>query len=336
MSAPLVSILIPAYNSSEWIAETLESAVAQTWPHKEIIVVDDGSTDDTLRVARLFSEKNVHVVTQSNQGAAAARNAALSICQGDYIQYLDADDILEPDKIEAQMRYLRSHDLSPRALVSGAWAQFHYRRSRAQFQPSALWANLSPVEWLLRKLSQHLYMQTDNWLVSRQLTDAVGPWDAQLFRDNDGEYFARVIVASEGVHFVPDAKSYWRIAGFKSVSYVGGSSKKLESLCRSMKLHIKYLRSLEDSERVRAACLSYIRWWLPEFYPYRPDLAEELKRVTEQLGGRFEEPRLSRKYQWIVNRFGWHAARRAQILLPKVRWSVAIEWDKLMFNLNVR
>ena len=88
--------------------------------------------------------------------------------------------------------------------------------------------------------------------------------------------------------------------------------------------------------RVRAACLSYIRWWLPEFYPYRPDLAEELKRAIEQLGGRFEEPCLSRKYQWIVDRFGWHAARRAQVLLPKVRWSLAIEWDKLMFNLNVR
>jgi hypothetical protein len=144
------------------------------------------------------------------------------------------------------------------------------------------------------------------------------------------------MVASEGVHFVPDAKSYWRVAGFKSVSYVGGSSKKLESLSRSMKLHIKYLRSLEDSERVRAACLFYIGSWLHEFYPYRPDLAEELKRATEQLGGRFEEPRLSRKYQWIVDRFGWRAARRAQILLPKVRWSVAIEWDRLMFNLNVR
>jgi glycosyltransferase involved in cell wall biosynthesis len=336
VTAPLVSIVIPAYNSGEWIAETLESAVGQTWANKEIIVVDDGSTDDTLRIAKGFSARNVQVVTQPNQGAAAARNTALALCQGDYIQYLDADDILEPDKIETQIGHIRSHGLSPRTLVSGAWATFHYRRNRAQFVPSPLWANLSPVEWLLRKLSQHLYMQTDNWLVSRQLTDAVGPWDEQLFRDNDGEYFARVMVASEGVHFVPDAKSYWRVAGFKSVSYVGGSSKKLESLCRSIKLHIKYLRSLEDSERVRAACLFYIGSWLHEFYPYRPDLAEELKRATEQLGGRFEEPRLSRKYQWIVDRFGWRAARRAQILLPKVRWSVAIEWDRLMFNLNVR
>ena len=336
MTAPLVSIVIPAYNSGEWIAETLESAVGQTWANKEIIVVDDGSTDDTLRIAKGFSARNVQVLTQPNQGAAAARNTALALCQGDYIQYLDADDILEPDKIETQIGHIRSHGLSPRTLVSGAWATFHYRRNRAQFVPSPLWANLSPVEWLLRKLSRHLYMQTDNWLVSRQLTDAVGPWDEQLFRDNDGEYFARVMVASEGVHFVPDAKSYWRVAGFKSVSYVGGSSKKLESLCRSMKLHIKYLRSLEDSERVRAACLFYIGSWLHEFYPYRPDLAEELKRATEQLGGRFEEPRLSRKYQWIVDRFGWRAARRAQILLPKVRWSVAIEWDRLMFNLNVR
>ena len=136
--------------------------------------------------------------------------------------------VLEPDKIETQMRHIRSHNLTPRTLISGAWATFHYRRSRAQFVPSPLWTDLSPIDWLLRKMGERLYMQTDNWLVSRQLTEAVGPWDEQLFRDNDGEYFARVIVASEGVHLVPGARSYWRIAGFRSVSYVGGSSKKIE------------------------------------------------------------------------------------------------------------
>jgi glycosyltransferase involved in cell wall biosynthesis len=335
VSDPLVSILIPAYNSGEWIGETLESALAQTWHRKEIIVVDDGSTDDTLSIAKGFSSTNVNVVTQPNQGAAAARNTAFSLSQGDFIQWLDADDVLEPDKVQSQMSAMQAHGLGPRTLVSGAWGYFRYRKSRAQFTPSSLWTSLSPVEWLLRKMGGNLHMQTDNWLVSRQLTDAAGPWDVQLFRDNDGEYFSRVILESEGTHFVPEAKSYYRAAGFKSVSYIAGSSKKLESLCRSMKLHIGYLRSLEDSERTRAACLFYIRTWLHEFYPFRPDLALELKRVTEDLGGRFEEPRLSRKYQWIVEYAGWDAARRAQIVLPKLRWSVAIGWDRLMFHLGV-
>src|SRR5262245_15362018 len=91
---PLVSVLIPAYNAESWIADTIQSALAQTWPCKEVVVVDDGSTDGTLAVARRFASKNVLVVTQENQGAAAARNRAFSLCQGDYVQWLDADDLL--------------------------------------------------------------------------------------------------------------------------------------------------------------------------------------------------------------------------------------------------
>src|SRR6516225_12133852 len=96
---PLVSILIPAYNAQEWIADTIISALGQTWSRKEIIVVDDGSTDQTLAIARQFASKDVVVVTQRNQGASAARNHALSLSQGDYIQWLDADDLLSTDKI---------------------------------------------------------------------------------------------------------------------------------------------------------------------------------------------------------------------------------------------
>src|SRR5688500_18155135 len=95
----LVSILIPAYNAERWIAATLQSALEQTWPAVEIIVVDDGSRDQTLAVARRFEGQSLKVVTQTNMGAAAARNTALGLAQGSYIQWLDADDLLAPDKI---------------------------------------------------------------------------------------------------------------------------------------------------------------------------------------------------------------------------------------------
>src|SRR5713101_6428833 len=100
---PLVSILIPAYNAQSWIGETLQSAISQTWDRKEIIVVDDGSKDDTLAIARQFESCGVRVVTQKNQGAAAARNKAFSLSQGDFIQWLDADDLLASDKITKQL-----------------------------------------------------------------------------------------------------------------------------------------------------------------------------------------------------------------------------------------
>ena len=101
---PLVSILIPAYNSEKWIADSIRSAVAQTWQPKEIIVVDDGSKDQTLSIAKQFESDSVRVFSQKNQGAAAARNNAFSMSHGDYIQWLDADDLLAPDKIARQWK----------------------------------------------------------------------------------------------------------------------------------------------------------------------------------------------------------------------------------------
>jgi glycosyltransferase involved in cell wall biosynthesis len=100
---PLVAILIPAYNAERWIADTIRSALDQSWPRKEIIVVDDGSRDQTLSVARQFAGKEVSVVSQENQGAAAARNKAFELCRGDYNEWRDADHLLSPGKIEKQL-----------------------------------------------------------------------------------------------------------------------------------------------------------------------------------------------------------------------------------------
>ena len=158
-------------------------------------MVDDGSRDQTLAVAREFVSNQVTIVTQANQGAAAARNKAFSLSKGDYIQWLDADDLLGHDKIEKQMHQVSAADR--RVLLSGAWGYFRYRPEKAKFIPSPLWADLSPLEWLLLKFSQNLHMQTATWLVSRELTETAGPWDTRLLGDDDGEYFCRVIMASE-------------------------------------------------------------------------------------------------------------------------------------------
>src|SRR4051812_39798356 len=157
MKKPLVSILIPAHNAQEWITESLRSALAQTWENKEIIVIDDGSTDQTLAVAQQFP--GISVFSQQNQGAAATRNRAFSLCHGDYIQWLDADDLLAPDKIAKQMAVVNGGAMN-RTLLSAAWGRFMYRSHKAEFSPTPLWCDLSPVDWLVRKMEQNLHMQT--------------------------------------------------------------------------------------------------------------------------------------------------------------------------------
>jgi glycosyltransferase involved in cell wall biosynthesis len=330
---PLVSILIPAYNAEEWIADTIRSALGQTWPRKEIIVVDDGSTDQTLSVARKFASKEVAVVSQGNQGAAAARNKAYSICRGDYIQWLDADDLLAADKIARQVESLNGG--SDRTLISGPWAYFMYRSHRAKFIPTPLWCNLSPLEWLVRKLDQNLFMQTATWLVSRELTDAAGAWDTRLMGDDDGEYFCRVILASDGIRFIPEARTLYRTPSTTNLSHVGTSDKKLAAHLLSMQLHVRYIRSLQDSDRVRSACLKYLQRWLVCFYPERPDMVHQLKQLAATMESKLEAPHLPWKYAWIQKVFGWTAAKQSQIYYNRLKLSSIRSWDKLLFQLNV-
>jgi glycosyltransferase involved in cell wall biosynthesis len=332
---PLVSILIPAHNAERWIADTIRSAIAQTWPCKEIIVVDDGSTDQTAEVARRFVSKQVAVVSKENQGAAAARNHAMQFCQGDYIQWLDADDILAPDKIECQLTALQEID-GKRTLLSSAWATFSYRTSHARSVPTTLWQDLAPVEWFVKKMSGNLYMQTATWLTSRELTQAAGPWDTRLFSDDDVEYFCRVLLASEGTRFVPEAKVFYRNTPHSRLSYIGRSHKKKDALLLSLKLQVQHARSAEDNERVRKSCLAYMQNYLQDFYPERPDLIAELQALAAQLGGVLNIPRLRRKYAWMEPIFGAKVAKSAQIVLPQVKASLLRSWDKAMYRLENR
>jgi glycosyltransferase involved in cell wall biosynthesis len=326
---PLVSILIPAYNAEEWIADTLRSAISQTWNNTEIIVVDDGSTDRTFAIAREFEKEGVHVLRQDNQGAAAARNTAYSLCHGDYIQWLDADDLLAPEKISKQME-LAKGGVGKLTALSAEYGTFMYRPDRSQFNSSALWCSLTPAEWLLRKMGQNLYMQTATWMISRELAEAAGPWDPSLFCDDDGEYFCRVLLASDGVRFCPDAKVYYRSFGFDSLSYVSNSAQKLEAHWRSMKLHIRYLRLMEDSGRVNAACLQYLRNWLICYYPEWSEIVEEVQQIAMELGEPIGTPTLSWKYSWMRRIFGWGVAKTAQRRLRRLRWLTEKRWEKFL------
>ena len=332
---PLVSILIPAFNAENWIAEAIESALQQTWTRKEIIVVDDGSRDRTADVVRRIGSKHVKVIETDNQGLSAAVNNAYRVCQGDFIQELDADDILAPDKIEKQLAALREGD-SKRILLSGPWAHFYHRTGQARFVRNSLWQDLTPVEWLLRKMGENLHMQNATWLVSRELAEAAGPWDTRLQYDQDGEYYCRVLLAATATRFVPEARIFYRFSGTNRVSYIGNSDRKKNSLLRSMKLHVEYLRSLEDSERVTNTCLKYVQTWYDCFYPDRPDIMAELQALATELGGKLEAPRLGWRYAWMRPVFGWRAAKWAQRVLPETKTSVLRGWDKAMFKLETR
>ncbi len=102
MTQPLVSIIIPCYNAANFVGEAIESALQQTYAHKEVIVVDDGSTDSSVDVLQSFGDR-IRWESGSNRGACAARNRGIELAKGTFIQFLDADDCLKPEKLDIQV-----------------------------------------------------------------------------------------------------------------------------------------------------------------------------------------------------------------------------------------
>lgn len=327
-----VSILIPAYNAERWIGATIKSAICQTWPNCEIIVVDDGSSDNTLEVANRFQSKTLKVIRQGNMGASAARNKALSLAQGDYIQWLDADDLLAPDKISQQMKYSNDFSNSLR-LLSSAFGYFYYRRHKAKFIPTKLWQDLAPIEWLIIRFTDRVWIHPAAWLVSKRLTDKIGPWNEKLSLNDDGEYFGRAVAACDDVKFVPEAKCYYRQVNINSLSTTL-THKACESLFLSLKLCYQYLLSLENSERTRFAALSHLQNYLIYFYPEEKELLENIAILSKLLGGCLTQPKLKFKYNLIRKAFGWKTAKNMVFKAPLFKRSVAANYDRLISTLT--
>ena len=314
----LVSILIPAFNAEKWLSLSLQSAVDQTWLRKEVIVVDDGSKDATLEIANNFVSPAVKVVSQRNRGASAARNKALSLAQGDYIQWLDADDILARDKVERQM-VGADPGHSSMTLLSCAWGKFCIDWKSATFAADSLWEDLEPVEWLFRKVEQNLWMAIETWLVSRKLTEMSGAWNERLSLDDDGEYFARVVSNSEKIRFVPEAKVYVRRGNIGISSTLSMNNRKLDSAAASIFNYVNQLLSMEESARTKRACLLMLERWAIYFYPERMDIFDKMKSLAAELDGELQIPRLRPKYRWAQVLFGFRIGKKFQLTLPSLR-----------------
>jgi glycosyltransferase involved in cell wall biosynthesis len=323
----LVSILIPAYNADRWISETINSALIQTWNKKEIIIVDDGSTDNTLQIARQFESKLVKVVTQENSGAASARNKAFKFAQGDYIQWLDADDLLAPDKIYLQMQR-REVEANELILYTAAWARFYFRPGSATFYPDSLWCDLQPLEWLVSKFEKGVWMNPITWLVSRKLSELAGSWDERLSLDDDGEYVSRLVAQSEGVRFVSEAKCFYR-TNTNSLSSTR-SDAALDSLFLATTLCIKHLRALEDTDHTRSACLKLLEARLCYFHPAKPAIIKAAEKLASDIGGTLRPPEMSREMRLVGKIIGWEIAMRTKNGL----WAIEIQsrkyWDRII------
>jgi glycosyltransferase involved in cell wall biosynthesis len=200
MQQNLVSVITPVYNRGEYITDALNSAWEQTYRPIEVIVVDDGSADDSAdatqawiaehKLNRLFSAK---LLRQSNRGACAARNLGLALARGEYIQWLDDDDIMYPAKIETQVRYLERHPE-----VDIVACQVDYLTAELKFVTRSAFRSPGPDEKM-----HHYLMRQDIIgfapLYRRNLLEQIGGWTEGLPCGQDNDLHARL--ALSGGHF---------------------------------------------------------------------------------------------------------------------------------------
>lgn len=199
-SAPLVSVIMPAYNAARYIEESIDSVLGQDYPNKELIIIDDGSTDATVDLIRAYGDR-VTLITQQNQGAAVARNAGLNAARGDYIAFIDSDDVWLPGKLRTQVRYLENHpDVG---LVYSRWhkwkpdADGHFPAA-STFVPTAEeqqdeepGLTTEGSGWLYTRLLFVSKLHTITVVARRSLIDEVGGFDTTLKRGQDYDYWIR-------------------------------------------------------------------------------------------------------------------------------------------------
>jgi glycosyltransferase involved in cell wall biosynthesis len=188
-SESLVSIIIPCYNAERWIAATVQSALSQTYGNIEVIAVDDASTDRTPQILRQFGGRIRAFFAPSNRGPCAARNVGLRWAQGDWIQFLDADDLLHPEKIRAAMRALGANPD-----VEFIWAPYtHVDETFSLSIPdqSSAW---DPADLQVTTSRDSLRATHAPWaaVFRRSLLARVGDWNESLKGWDDLEYHARI------------------------------------------------------------------------------------------------------------------------------------------------
>lgn len=198
-AASRISVVIPAYNASAHVAATLRSVVAQSAPPAEIIVVDDGSTDDTAAIARAFG---VRVMSQGNRGLSAARNAGTRAATGDYIAYLDADDLWTPDKLAVQFAALASYGepafsftdyriFDPWGMRSRT-SELRFDRAFRRAKATPLGDNLLIAANPTSPVMSDCYILPSSVLVRRADVLAVGGFDETVIAAEDYELFLRL------------------------------------------------------------------------------------------------------------------------------------------------
>lgn len=243
MENPLVSIIIPVLNAERYICETVQSVLEQVYGPIEIIIVDNGSTDGTTDFFEMFEKQGIICIQSHNGGASHARNVGFKASKGIYIQYLDADDLLHPEKIALQVEMMQETN----AQVSFClWTNFEVRPNENmlfKYKNVFYTKPKTGLELIQSFGMENWFIPVFSWLTKRELIEKAGLWNDTLTNNDDGEFFCRVLTQVQLLVCIDKVLGYYRsVPGTESLSKLN-SSAKIESALRSYSLILEHLES---------------------------------------------------------------------------------------------
>jgi glycosyltransferase involved in cell wall biosynthesis len=256
--APLVSVIIPVYNGQKYLQQCLDSALAQTYAKLEILVVDDGSTDDSASMVEAIKDPRIRLLRQKNAGRCVARNRALRTATGDFVKYLDQDDLLDSEAIRLQVEDLQTEDED--VISCGRLKTFSSDVSSSnEFSFFHAFPRLCDPIQFYSLLGAHA-VQTSLWLTPRSLHWKGGNWNEALPQNpmDDGELFMRILMKSRAVKYCQQSVAYHRLTDGKRGSNHDNPTKIL-SYFRSLELCSDQLLESENSARTREICARWLK-----------------------------------------------------------------------------
>ena len=317
LHTPLVSVCMPAYNAAAHIGESVESVLRQTYPHVELVICNDGSTDSTATVlAQYAGHPQVKIITTANGGQCAAANQAFLHSTGELIKFFDADDLLNETHIAEQVKRLAG---CPDCIAAGQLSRFYHNDIQtAQYEPRANWLDLNPLDWLLAGNGDGLgMMQCGMFLIPRRILDQSGLWNETLSQINDFEFFPRVFLNASQIRFTPEARVFYRSGSLLTLSN-NLSPAKLLSAYHALSMTTDRLLQLEDSERVRSSLSHYWYLWIHNFFLEDRALYKGALQYLHRLGDfkdDYYDQHSGRLGRWL----GWRNKKRIKYLVRKVK-----------------
>lgn len=308
----LISVVMPAYNASAFIGEAIQSVQNQTHENWELIVVDDGSTDDTKLIAQSYAEKDnrISVYHQANQGGGAARNEALKHISGDYVQYLDADDVLDKEKFATHLKEIQRCDYLSDTLTYGTCIRLLVSGECVPSSMKQLYADYVPaLEAQVAIWNGHFNsFQYSSYLIPRMLVEKAGKWNEVLYRSQDSEYMARVLAIAKSLVHIPAARFYYRQVN-DSVSSRKISSKQLASeavvcdIVSTLLLNGKIVQ-----QPAKHACEVHYTDVLTTWYPQNRFLVKDMLFVMKAKGLHLNFENRGKTFHILNKCLGWRMA----------------------------